>query len=302
MSPNHFVLFGLSAASVWLTPLWLVGVGLLVGLAGLMAIGWLLRLAAPESGRHRLDDQQGSHVAAVVLPAHDDRRLWPDSLSLRPLQYAGEDSKMVKDEGLTLIMVLSILMALWTASVSIADEIEGRTALTLLSKPVSRREFIVGKFVGILVPVAIMFLVLGALFLASVSYKVVYDAREGAQTDPSLAECQREMLEIAPGLLLAFMEAVVLTAISVAISTRLPMLANLVSARRFTCSAIWCRSWPIRPWARSSSSASWPTCWPPSCPCSTISTSRRASRPARRCRENTWLGPRSIASSTLPWP
>ena len=36
------------------------------------------------------------------------------------------------------------------------------------------------------------------------------------------------MVQIAPGLLLAFMEAVVLTAISVAISTRLPMLANLV--------------------------------------------------------------------------
>jgi hypothetical protein len=78
------------------------------------------------------------------------------------------------------------------------------------------------------VPVAVMFLILGALFLAGVSYKVVYDAREGAQADPTLANCQAEMLQIAPGLLLAFMETVVLTAISVAISTRLPMLANLI--------------------------------------------------------------------------
>jgi hypothetical protein len=36
------------------------------------------------------------------------------------------------------------------------------------------------------------------------------------------------MVRISPGLLLSFMEAAVLTAISVAISTRLPMLANLV--------------------------------------------------------------------------
>jgi ABC-type transport system involved in multi-copper enzyme maturation permease subunit len=135
---------------------------------------------------------------------------------------------MVKDEGLTLIMVLSILMALWTASVSIAEEIEGRTALTLLSKPVGRREFILGKFLGILIPVAIMFLVFGAIFLSSVSYKVVYDARESALADPTLADCQREIIQVAPGLLLAFMETVVLTAISVAISTRLPMLANLI--------------------------------------------------------------------------
>jgi ABC-type transport system involved in multi-copper enzyme maturation permease subunit len=145
-----------------------------------------------------------------------------------PYNTLGEDIKMVKDEGLTLIMVLSILMALWTASLSIAEEIEGRTALTLLSKPVGRRQFILGKFLGILVPLAIMFLVLGALFLASVSFKVVYDARESSLSEPTLADCQREMLQIAPGLLLGFMEAIVLTAISVAISTRLPMLANLI--------------------------------------------------------------------------
>jgi ABC-type transport system involved in multi-copper enzyme maturation permease subunit len=71
-------------------------------------------------------------------------------------------------------------------------------------------------------------LVLGALFLASVSYKMPYDARESALTDPTVADCQREMLQVAPGLLLGFMEAVVMTAISVAISTRLPMLANLM--------------------------------------------------------------------------
>jgi ABC-type transport system involved in multi-copper enzyme maturation permease subunit len=144
-----------------------------------------------------------------------------------PYNTLGEDIKMVKDEGLTLIMVLSILLALWTASVSIADEIEGRTALTVLSKPVGRRQFIIGKFLGILVPVAIMFIVFGALFLSSISFKVVYDAREQSGIEPTLENCRAEMLQVAPGLALAFMETVVLAAISVAISTRLPMLANL---------------------------------------------------------------------------
>jgi ABC-type transport system involved in multi-copper enzyme maturation permease subunit len=151
-----------------------------------------------------------------------------------PYNTLGEDIKMLKDEGLTLILILSILMALWTASLSISEEIEGRTALTLLSKPVGRRQFIFGKFLGILVPVAVMFVILGALFLASVSYKLPYDARESALNDPTMADCQREMLQVAPGLLLGFMEAVVLTAISVAISTRLPMLANLI-----ICAAIY---------------------------------------------------------------
>ena len=70
-----------------------------------------------------------------------------------PYNTFGEDVKMLKAEDLTLIKVLAIVLALWTASVSIADEIEGRTALTVLSKPISRRQFILGKYVGILVPV-----------------------------------------------------------------------------------------------------------------------------------------------------
>lgn len=226
MNATSLVLFGL--ASTWIKPLWLLGVGLLVAVTALMALGAVLRWVAPK-------------VAAIGWTTSKEAMSQPLFYVLMtigvfglilfpfvPYNTLGEDIKILKDEGLTFIMVLSILMALWTASVSIADEIEGRTALTLLSKPVSRRQFILGKFLGILVPVAIMFLVLGALFLASVSFKAAYDARESVQTDPTAADCQREMLQIAPGLLLGFMETVVLTAISVAISTRLPMLANLI--------------------------------------------------------------------------
>jgi ABC-type transport system involved in multi-copper enzyme maturation permease subunit len=140
----------------------------------------------------------------------------------------GEDVKMLKSEGLTLIKFLAIILALWAASVSIAEEVEGRTALTLLSKPVSRRQLILGKFLGILWPVAVVFLILGVLFLCTVSYKVKYDARETANPEPTAAQCQAEMDQIAPGLALGFMEVVILASISVAISTRLPMLPNLL--------------------------------------------------------------------------
>ena len=145
-----------------------------------------------------------------------------------PYNTFGEDVKMYKDSSLMTIMVLSILVAVWTASVSVADEIEGRTALTLLSKPISRREFVLGKFVGIVWANFLMFVILGAWMLILVSYKVVYDARETSNPEPSWQLCNAEMIGIVPGLVLSFMETVVLTAISVAISTRLPMLPNLV--------------------------------------------------------------------------
>lgn len=140
----------------------------------------------------------------------------------------GEDIKMLKDTGLTLITVLSTVLGVWTASVSIADEIEGRTALTLLSKPIGRRQFIFGKFLGVLAPVFVMFLVLGVVFLGTVSYKVAYDARESSQGQPSQEQYEEEIVQVVPGLVLAFFETVVLASLSVAISTRLPMLANMV--------------------------------------------------------------------------
>jgi ABC-type transport system involved in multi-copper enzyme maturation permease subunit len=145
-----------------------------------------------------------------------------------PYNTFGEDVKMLKDSGLTLIMVLSIIVAVWSASVSVSEEVEGRTALTVLSKPVRRRQFILGKFLGILGPVVVLFIVLGFLFLVTVSYKVVYDSREIAKGEPAWQLCYLEMTRIVPGLVLAFLETVVLASISVALSTRLPMLANLI--------------------------------------------------------------------------
>lgn len=145
-----------------------------------------------------------------------------------PFFTFGEDVRQYKDSGLTAIMVFSIFFAVWTASVSVADEIEGRTALTVLSKPIGRREFILGKYLGIIAPVAVNFILVGTFFLILTSYKVVYDARESADPNVLWQQCYAEMAQTAPGLVVYFMEVAVLASISVAIATRLPLLPNLV--------------------------------------------------------------------------
>lgn len=151
-----------------------------------------------------------------------------------PYNTFGEDIKMHKDSGLTLIMLLSIGLAVWTASVSIADELEGRTALTLLSKPIGRRQFVFGKFLGVLVPAFVMFVLLSTLYLETVDYKLSYDARETANSAPTNEQLKFEILMSLPPLILAFLETTVLASISIAISTRWPMLPNLM-----TCFAIY---------------------------------------------------------------
>ena len=56
---------------------------------------------------------------------------------------------MVVDLGLSTVLTFSTLLALLTASSTITDEIEGRTALTMLSKPLRREEFLLGKYLGV---------------------------------------------------------------------------------------------------------------------------------------------------------
>ena len=67
-----------------------------------------------------------------------------------PFFSLGQDIKMLKECGLATIQISGLLIAIWTASTSIASEIEGKTAMTLLSKPITRRQFVLGKYVGIL--------------------------------------------------------------------------------------------------------------------------------------------------------
>src|ERR1700730_607645 len=131
----------------------------------------------------------------------------------------GEDIKMYKDTGLTTISFFCMLLALLTASSTVADEIEGKPAITLLSKPINRRQFILGKFLGIELGVLALYALLGTLFAAGVWYKYAYDLREASGGAVESAKQWAQVRQVMPGLVLGFLEVTVLTSISVAIST-----------------------------------------------------------------------------------
>ncbi len=143
-----------------------------------------------------------------------------------PFHTLGEDIKLLKDCGVTIILIAATFQAVWSASTSVNEEIEGRTALTLLSKPIHRRSFIIGKILGVVWIVMLMFLVLGSVELLAVAYKPIYEARENSLDQPGWQQCHQEMIQTIPGLALAFFQSVVLGAFSVALGTRFGLLAN----------------------------------------------------------------------------
>ena len=144
-----------------------------------------------------------------------------------PYNTLGEDIKLVITQGITVVKLFAVFLAVWAASSTIADELEGKTALMALAKPLSRTKFIIGKYAGVMIAVTLLFLLLGTFFVNTVSYKVVYDAREASKDVPTAVECAKAVYRILPGMALAYLETVILAAIAIAISTRLPLLPNL---------------------------------------------------------------------------
>lgn len=149
--------------------------------------------------------------------------------AIYPFNTLGDDIRVLKDSGVTMIMVLGMLQAIWSAGTSVSEEIEGRTALTVLSKPVSRRSFVAGKYAGIMLTVLVMFLILSVTLILMLSYKPIFEARELTKAAPTWQEGHYELMSLLPVLALYLMETMAIGAIAVALATRLPLLANFIT-------------------------------------------------------------------------
>jgi ABC-type transport system involved in multi-copper enzyme maturation permease subunit len=80
----------------------------------------------------------------------------------------GQDVKIIKDMGLAAISLFSVLIAILVGTNIVFQEIERRTIYTILSKPVRRAEFVLGKYLGLCATLATAALLMSALFALQV--------------------------------------------------------------------------------------------------------------------------------------
>ncbi len=78
----------------------------------------------------------------------------------------GEMRRMLVDSGLAIITILGALIAILTGFTMIPNEIESRTIYPVISKPVRRWQFVLGKFLGASGVNAITVVLLAILFFA----------------------------------------------------------------------------------------------------------------------------------------
>ena len=83
----------------------------------------------------------------------------------------GEDLKIIRDFGLAGIYIFGLIITIFLGTSLIYKEIEKRTIYTVLSKPVSPRDFIFGKFLGLFLSISLTIILMAAVYIIVVAAK-----------------------------------------------------------------------------------------------------------------------------------
>lgn len=122
-------------------------------------IGWLAVGVFKESVRERV--LYGLVLFASILMA---------ATYLLGQLTAGQDIKMVKDLGLAAISTLGLFMAIFIGISLVWKEVERRSIYNLLSKPVTREQFLLGKYAGLALTLAVNIAGMTLAFYAVLAY------------------------------------------------------------------------------------------------------------------------------------
>ena len=82
---------------------------------------------------------------------------------LSPLTV-GAQGKIMTDVGLAAMVVFGLLVVVFVGSGMVRKEMDKGTIVTILAKPVSRREYLIGKFLGLNLTLTAMLAIMAVLF------------------------------------------------------------------------------------------------------------------------------------------
>ena len=139
---------------------------------------------------------------------------------------AGQDVKIIKDLGLAATSVFGLFIAVFIGIGLVSKEVEKRSIYSLLSKPIERHHIVVGKYLGLVLTLAVNLAVMAAALYVVLGYM--------KWITPDLAEAGWERSALDPMLLkafvLTFFELCIVTAIALFFSTfSTPILSAVFS-------------------------------------------------------------------------
>ena len=139
---------------------------------------------------------------------------------------AGQDMKIIKDLGLAAISIFGLFIAVFIGIGLVSKEVERRSIYSLLSKPIRREEFIVGKYLGLVLTLLVNIAVMTAAFyavLAAMAWNAggwFLPAWEAPALDPALLKA----------IAMIFLQLMMVTALALLFSTfTSPILATALT-------------------------------------------------------------------------
>jgi ABC-type transport system involved in multi-copper enzyme maturation permease subunit len=140
-----------------------------------------------------------------------------------------EEFQMLKDVSLGAMSVFLSLLAILATAMLLPRDIEERTIFTILSKPVPRHEYLLGKLLGVVILLTLSALVMGALFIGVLLLReqaVIAETHRSLAGSPSelaaaLAEVGKSAFrwDLMPAMAILLVKAVLLASLTLLIST-----------------------------------------------------------------------------------
>jgi ABC-type transport system involved in multi-copper enzyme maturation permease subunit len=135
---------------------------------------------------------------------------------------AGQDIKIIKDLGLAAMSAFGLFIAVFIGIGLVSKEVQRRSIYSLLSKPIRRQEFIIGKYLGLVLTLLVNLAIMTVAFYAVLAYMAwsaggwFLPTWEGPAMDPGLLKA----------IAMIFLQLMIVTAIALVFSTfSSPMLA-----------------------------------------------------------------------------
>lgn len=139
---------------------------------------------------------------------------------------AGQDLKIIKDLGLAALSLLGLAIAVFIGIGLVTKEVERRSIYSLLTKPVTREQFILGKFLGLVVTLFVNLSAMCVAYYAVLFYQQLTATEAVRNAWPAPATDPRLMIAA----VLIFAELTIVTALALFFSTfSSPLLSILLT-------------------------------------------------------------------------
>jgi ABC-type transport system involved in multi-copper enzyme maturation permease subunit len=157
----------------------------------------------------------------------------------------GQELHFVREMGVATFPLFVLILAPLLSHSLVTEELEDRTAVTLLAKPVRRSHFLIGRYLGLFAALSAGVLLLGLILLLtlwlSFDAKRLYDARYedllsgsmdtwGCIAAVSANFARGNGILTAQGTLLGILECGLITALTISLCAFLPAVASVATA------------------------------------------------------------------------